>query len=737
MAQIVNVTDTFSFWREQFNALVGEVGVKKYFKTPQDFGAVGDPAVNDTAAFDLAQNQPLPVYIPPGVYYITKNYTGANKFFDFGGVSYVGGGSVVPGFSLDAVGSLLLNKNIFGLDPAHPQHLTTKNYVDAQVSDEASARSSADTNLQNQINLIPTPSNWYNNGILRVKGDGGTELGQYVDFHSTSTAGDFDVRVASFFGSDSNRIPWTGTADHRDLVFWSSDATIDGTHGRFPNIHHVLTDGWTQYNIGRLGINNPILGGFSYRHAAVQQFAPYDWQNDGKSGHSSKEFLTISNQDSGGGAVICGKQRRIDHSSSIKLHAIRNNDIIQNEWQAGALYLTANRYDRNATPQSQLLHNEENVFTVANNDSVRLTLKGDGRLIAPNCSIGMIQGSSTDKILTTKEYVDSLIGVTNSNTYTKSESDTRFVNSTGDSLNGTFVFGNVSQTFLQSRNLSGSLIADPGTAPFSGIEVFQPTSNKDAMMRFHIAGDYAVHFGLDGTKNDLAVGGYSLGPNSYRIMHEGNMGLFSVDQRKTSQGTWWNNGFLKVDTAGVTELGKVIDFHHDATATSKDWDYRIEAYPIPAFASYGLKFNNNSVTALDIKGNHVHAPNADVNGYNEPDSGRMLVTKEYLQLFNNLSLWIDSSQGGLAGTKHLGPGLIMKWVRHQFTMWQYEHVLPFDSAFPNNALHVQLTVGNGTWISGNMAVYVKTWTAANVTIISDSSDNAITNGYLYILALGY
>jgi hypothetical protein len=42
-----------------------------------------------------------------------------------------------------------------------------------------------------------------------------------------------------------------------------------------------------------------------------------------------------------------------------------------------------------------------------------------------------------------------------------------------------------------------------------------------AMMMFHMPGKYAVRFGLD-TDNKLKVGGYSMGSNSYEILHEGN-----------------------------------------------------------------------------------------------------------------------------------------------------------------------------------------------------------------------
>ena len=42
-------------------------------------------------------------------------------------------------------------------------------------------------------------------------------------------------------------------------------------------------------------------------------------------------------------------------------------------------------------------------------------------------------------------------------------------------------------------------------------------NGNDAFMSFHIGGDYAVHFGLDGTSNRLHVGGWSDGTGTHLI----------------------------------------------------------------------------------------------------------------------------------------------------------------------------------------------------------------------------
>ena len=58
----------------------------------------------------------------------------------------------------------------------------------------------------------------------------------------------------------------------------------------------------------------------------------------------------------------------------------------------------------------------------------------------------------------------------------------------------------------------------------ASLEVYQGTAQSDAFMAFHVAGDFAAYFGLDGNINDFAVGGWSMGNNRYRIWHEGNDG---------------------------------------------------------------------------------------------------------------------------------------------------------------------------------------------------------------------
>lgn len=96
-----------------------------------------------------------------------------------------------------------------------------------------------------------------------------------------------------------------------------------------------------------------------------------------------------------------------------------------------------------------------------------------------------------------------------------------------DGLNSTsFVRSNTSNTFssgiLTVSNTPGVL--GTSLAAENTIQIYQATTGTDAFQTFHIAGDTAVHFGLDGTTNDLFVGGWSKGAVKYKIWHAGNDG---------------------------------------------------------------------------------------------------------------------------------------------------------------------------------------------------------------------
>ena len=95
---------------------------------------------------------------------------------------------------------------------------------------------------------------------------------------------------------------------------------------------------------------------------------------------------------------------------------------------------------------------------------------------------------------------------------------------------GSFLRSDASSTYsgglLRITTPAGSLGSNTGEV--NTLQIYQTTVNTDAFMTFHIAGDYAAHFGLDGTTNDLFYGGWSNGANKYRICHAANLGNFTT-----------------------------------------------------------------------------------------------------------------------------------------------------------------------------------------------------------------
>jgi len=81
---------------------------------------------------------------------------------------------------------------------------------------------------------------------------------------------------------------------------------------------------------------------------------------------------------------------------------------------------------------------------------------------------------------------------------------------------------NVSNWQHQTRFYSNSAI-NTSSGSQASLEVYQPTKQKDAFMSFHVGGDYAAYFGLDGVTNDFAVGGWSKGASKYKVWHAGNL----------------------------------------------------------------------------------------------------------------------------------------------------------------------------------------------------------------------
>jgi hypothetical protein len=136
------------------------------------------------------------------------------------------------------------------------------------------------------------------------------------------------------------------------------------------------------------------------------------------------------------------------------------------------------------------------------------------------------------------------------------------------------------------------------------LEVYQDTSGADAFMQFHVSGDFGAYFGLDGSTNDFAVGGWSMGANKYKVWHAGNDGSGSgLDAdlldglHATASGNRW--GVVPtVGSSGVLEAGKYIDFH-DSDSHTGDYNYRISSSPGILYLSGDLEVDGGDIYIND------------------------------------------------------------------------------------------------------------------------------------------
>ena len=122
--------------------------------------------------------------------------------------------------------------------------------------------------------------------------------------------------------------------------------------------------------------------------------------------------------------------------------------------------------------------------------------------------------------------------------------------------------GQVSGRKLTFRCVDGRNAASSSGGLFP-LEVYQAsnTTNSDAAMTFHIGGRHATYFGLNRETNDLFVGGWSKGPNKYKIFHEGN--------------TISSGSIVRTSISNVFEINRYVDFH-TSTSSANDYDFRLD-----------------------------------------------------------------------------------------------------------------------------------------------------------------
>ena len=252
----------------------------------------------------------------------------------------------------------------------------------------------------------------------------------------------------------------------------------------------------------------------------------------------------------------------------------------------------------------------------------------------------------------------------------------------GSGLDADLLDGVSSANFLRSdasddysngvlRTYSATGIDVTNTGQINGLQVYQPTANADALMTFHISGDYAVHFGLDGNTNDLTVGGWSMGANKYKIWHAGNDGAGSGLDADLLDGVS-SGSFLRSDVDDVVQ--GTLDFDPTTTIGSTGlrgfqmsyagWNaialdggtstksvvlhYGASADNVLRFGRYGNNFGSweANVTTLDIdNGNWYTQGSIEADNRIYADNG-VHIRGDWLRVDGNNGIYFQSHGGG-------------------------------------------------------------------------------------------
>ena len=219
--------------------------------------------------------------------------------------------------------------------------------------------------------------------------------------------------------------------------------------------------------------------------------------------------------------------------------------------------------------------------------------------------------------------------------------------------NYTSTFGGTPSSSNRVRfdNASGQSM-NSSSGYLSRLECFQATAGADAFMTFHVGGDYAVYFGLDGGTNDLSVGGWSMGANKYKVWHSGNDGSGSGLDADTLDGT--NGGAFMKTGAGDAVTGWWI-------ASARNGNSGSPQIYFSHSGGYGQHINtyntSGSVYALQVHNNSKELLGVYNDGSVKVNGGHLVVdvSSTYsrkaggIQVGSTSSLTNSSSQLALAG----------------------------------------------------------------------------------------
>ena len=261
-----------------------------------------------------------------------------------------------------------------------------------------------------------------------------------------------------------------------------------------------------------------------------------------------------------------------------------------------------------------------------------------------------------------------------------------------DGINSSqFLRSDVSDTVAAGRQISFYSYdnIESGAGDQASLEVFQDTSGADAFMQFHVSNDFALYFGLDGSTNDLAVGGWSMGANKYKVYHAGNLSLSTLGYTGATNANYITNNNQLANGAGY--LTSLPSHDHDGR-------YYTESESDGRFASRG--FVNAAYVAFTVGGDPDTFYPVRISGGGAYGFQMYSVSRGYN--WTGPNTWNTASHRG-------GLTLTMQWSGD--TAWggndKAVRVIQFDETYSTVAGGIALPVTGGlmVWLRGGGALY--------------------------------
>ncbi len=498
------------------------------------------------------------------------------------GGAYVSGslgvGLINPGQAIDVSGSIRASSQLIS---------TVSTGTAPFVVSSTTLVSNLNAQYANGFSVGGSNGNWWTK-VPVVAADGVIEIGRYVDFHSTSgDTTDFTYRLDN---SSAGVLVCSGSLSATTLTSTVSTGTAPFTVSSttlVSNLNADLLDGLNSAstNTASTIVARDASGDFSAGTITATSLV--------KSGGTSSQFLKadgsvdtntyITSASVGNGTLtlnvsgtgLSGSQTFTANQSGNATFTVTSNATSTNtastivardasgNFSAGTITAALSG---NASTATNLSTNNSNWSSNGTISAVvgQLSWKnyGNGHTIFDSSNSTSPAGGSvnnTNPDVAWSATYPTLMGWNGANTYGVRVDSARYSEYLNGLASGSFLRSDTTTTWSGSAGGNFRIALPAGAlgstaTTVNTLELYQSTVNTDAFLSFHVGGDYAAHFGIDGTTNDLFYGGWSLGAVKHRVWHAGNMGVGSglnadlLDN--LNSGTSGANVILRTDANG-------------------------------------------------------------------------------------------------------------------------------------------------------------------------------------------